>query len=186
MTWFWSHCLRVVWEIPWWCWPKLQLLRTQNELHKLSCARSCRQGKSISESHLGVEQLFSQKCSSFQTEAVLACGIWDGLWFEWHSFCERKIWFRFSERERIPSLPQSCNVCYLWRSFPMNLVRIWRRNCGGIHDSLPKSFGTREKLDYCLAYAGAAWSGSKDGVIMFHVGIGGSGETTFTDWIQAG
>ena len=63
-----------------------------------------------------------------------------------------------------------------------------KAKCDELYDHLLKSFGTREKLDYCLAYASAALQGRSAVTscsAMFHVGIGGSGKTTFTDWIKA-
>ncbi len=50
--------------------------------------------------------------------------------------------------------------------------------CDQVFDSLLKSFGTREKLQCCLAYASAALNGRSAETscsCMFHAGIGGSG-----------
>ena len=60
--------------------------------------------------------------------------------------------------------------------------------CDTLYDHLLKSFGSREKLDYCLSYAGAALGGRSAVTscsAMFHVGVGGSGKTMFVDWIKA-
>jgi len=49
-----------------------------------------------------------------------------------------------------------------------------KAKCDELYDHLLKTFGTREKLDYCLAYAGAALQGRSAVTscsAMFHVGI---------------
>jgi phage/plasmid-associated DNA primase len=60
--------------------------------------------------------------------------------------------------------------------------------CDEVFDRLLKSFGSREKLEFCLAYAGAALNGRSSASscsCKFHVGVGGSGKNTFVDWIKA-
>jgi hypothetical protein len=56
--------------------------------------------------------------------------------------------------------------------------------CDEVFDRLLKSFGTREKLELGLAYAGAAPNGRSSASscsCMVHVGVGGSGKTSFID-----
>lgn len=57
-----------------------------------------------------------------------------------------------------------------------------------IYTMLLQTFGSREKLDYMLFYAGAALSGrspSQSCSCMFAVGRGGCGKTTFMNLIKA-
>lgn len=61
-------------------------------------------------------------------------------------------------------------------------------DCDRIYTMLLQTFGTREKLDYMLFYAGAALSGrspSQSCSCMFSVGRGGCGKTTFINLIKA-
>jgi phage/plasmid-associated DNA primase len=92
---------------------------------------------------------------------------------------------QFTEREH-PNFNRPETFVTVFIPYPFDVVK--KDLCDTVYDSLLKSFGSREKLDYCLAYAGAALNGRSaitSCSCMFHVGIGGSGKTTFINWIKA-
>jgi phage/plasmid-associated DNA primase len=92
---------------------------------------------------------------------------------------------QFAERQ----IPNYANpATFVTKFIPNEFGPFDKEKCDQVYDHLLKAFGTREKLDYCLAYAGAALLGRSAVTscsAMFHVGIGGSGKSTFTDWIKA-
>jgi phage/plasmid-associated DNA primase len=93
--------------------------------------------------------------------------------------------FQFSERE-LPNFSKP--ETFVTKFIQYEFCPFVKENCDHVYDRLLMSFGTREKLDYCLAYAGAALSGNSavgSCSAMFHVGVGGSGKTSFVDWIKA-
>jgi hypothetical protein len=93
--------------------------------------------------------------------------------------------FQFSERV----LPDySKPTSFVTKFIPYECGPIVKEHYDAVNNQLLMSFDTREKLDYCLAYASAALRGRSAVTscsVMFHVSIGESGKITFTDWIKA-
>ena len=94
--------------------------------------------------------------------------------------------FQFSERQN-PNYDNPAS--FVTKCIPYEFGPHVKEHCDKLYEHLLKSFGSRAKLDYCLSYAGAALRGrsavTSCSAMMFHVGIGGSGKTTFVDWIKA-
>jgi hypothetical protein len=60
---------------------------------------------------------------------------------------------QFTEREH-PNFNRPETFVTVFIPYPFDVVN--KDLCDTVYDSLLKSFGSREKWDYCLAYAGAA------------------------------
>jgi hypothetical protein len=81
-----------------------------------------------------------------------------------------------------------CNTAVMFQVIAYPLGPMVMDDCDRIFAMLLQTFGSREKLDYMLFYAGAALSGrspSQSCSCMFAVGRGGCGKTTFMNLIMA-